>query len=184
MAKVLVFLILSFLLVSKTQAQKDKIRWLSTSQLNWSDFKDRAPSKSPMAAETSTHLDFSLSFANGKFSWALDCYFTPSESWYKMELKDDNLLDHEQLHFDIAELNARLIRKEMEGLDLRGIEDQKKLQKSFENGYKKMSEMQLKYDKETNHGQKSADQSRWANMIREDLPKFESFATKNYSFQE
>jgi hypothetical protein len=166
-------------------AQKpDKIYWSDDYKLNWSDFKGKPKRSNPMAAETSTHLDFSMAYENNAFSWNLDCYFSRKESWVKSDLKSDDLLAHEQLHFDIAELNARKIRSEMDKLKLKSIDDNKKLQNVFEKGYERMSKQQTQYDKETDHGQLDDPQVRWIESIRAEMKKYEAFATGNYNKSE
>lgn len=177
----ILFVIQPFSSIAQTP---DKIHWTVDSKLNWSDFKGKPQKNHPMAAETSTHLDFNMAYENAAFNWDVDCYFSRKESWVKKDMKSPELLAHEQLHFDIAELNARKIRSEMSQLKLKSIDDNRKLQSVFEKGYERMSKQQAQYDRETDHGQLDGPQSKWIEEIAGELKKYENFATEKYLISE
>ncbi len=179
----LILLLIHLIIINKSLAQ-EKIRWKESIKLTWRDFKAKPVKNSPMAAETYTRTEFGMSYQNGKFDWQVDCYFSPKNSWVKPELKSDNLLRHEQLHFDIAELSARKIRKQMDELVLKSMDDSKKLQKTFEEGLDELAKMQKAYDKETDHGIIEKPQLDWGNRIQSELEKYKSYASSNYNFAE
>ncbi|QNL20739.1 DUF922 domain-containing protein [Hyphobacterium sp. CCMP332] len=171
-----------FISISHSVNAQEKIRWNDSINLSWKDFKARAVKSSPMAAETYTRTEFGMSFQEGEFSWKVDCYFSPQNSWVKAELKSDDLLSHEQLHFAIAELNARKIRKKMAELELNSMKDSKKLQKTFEEGLKELAETQKLYDKETDHGLNDIPQKDWEQKVMSTLEKYKSFSSSKYNF--
>lgn len=161
---------------------QDKIRWEKNDDLKWKYFEAKPNINSPMAANTYTNTEFVMSFKDGKFDWKVDCYFSPDKSWVKKELRSEGLLKHEQLHFDIAELNARMIRKELSELNLEGLEDSKKLQLVFEEGLDNLAETQIAYDKDTDHGIILTYQDKWEKNIRAELRKYKKYASSNYNY--
>ena len=173
-------LFFSIILLTLTAHSQGEIRWNSDSQLDWKDFKAKAQKNRGMAAETYTNTKMSMSYENGKFYWNVDCYFDPKFSWVIPEKKSEDLLKHEHLHFDIAELNARQIRRDLEALDLKSIDDSKKIQTTFQKGLDDLARMQKQYDKETNHGLLDGKQSEWNKRISKNLSDLEKYATSNY----
>jgi hypothetical protein len=95
------------------------------------------------------------------------------KSW--ITTKEDKLLKHEQLHFDIAELYRRKIHKLFEEgiaeLEIALLANRVKgLMKDLEN-------TQEQYDEETGHGVISGKQTQWENKISNSL-----FELNKYSY--
>lgn len=90
------------------------------------------------------------------------------------------MLQHEQGHFDIAEVFARMMRKEMAEMDLG---DCKKLdlriKKRYNKVFNKMQEMQELYDFETEHSQNRTEQIIWLNHIKQLLEKYSDYRNQN-----
>jgi hypothetical protein len=85
--------------------------------------------------------------------------------------RDMQLLEHEQLHFDIAELAVRKIRKRFDEMtnsctDPGGTES---LQHTITEIDRDLQEEQRHYDRETSHGTNAAAQDRWKRAIRRRL---------------
>jgi len=81
---------------------------------------------------------------------------------------DRQLLDHEQLHFDLAELAARKIRKRFGEfkdacLDPGGTEP---IQTMVIEADRELQEEQSRYDLETGHGTNMRAQDQWAQRVR------------------
>ena len=72
---------------------------------------------STAAATTASGIsyNFSTSYENNelKVEYTVSAYFYPTRSWYKPEVCNDVTLMHEQLHFDITELYARKMSKQL-----------------------------------------------------------------------
>lgn len=92
---------------------------------------------------------------NRRKSWALD--HSPS------------LLAHERLHFDIAELYARKIRKKIRELQNKGVNDVKTYNAAIEQLLIESNEVDLQYDIETLHGALSKKQAAWSKKVSEGL---------------
>src|SRR4030095_9396044 len=91
-------------------AGADEIRWIQRQTLAYNDFKGSVPENTPWAALTSTYIYFTYGTTNGKLtSYHVYAAFRKNESWIKT--KNENVLSHEQLHFDIAEAFSRKLYK-------------------------------------------------------------------------
>lgn len=74
-----------------------------------------------LGAISAIRIEYS-SFQRNKNSvpeFSIKTYFDPNESW--MLLKNDYVLQHEQIHFDLTELYARKMRKSVESLQQKNI---------------------------------------------------------------
>lgn len=93
----------------------------------------------------------------------------------------ENLLKHEQLHFDILELYARKIRKIL-------IKNFKKTKEMNMKSFLKILETQMflyfefddKYDNDTNHSLNNEEQEKWNNKIQDELYKLNRYNQGNY----
>jgi hypothetical protein len=98
-----------FPLILLSHREEDFIKWNENRKLTWDDFKAEPLKMGSTVAMTTTHLGFSYSFANGKITYKIDCWFDKNKSWGLV--KNDWILKHEQGHFDIAEIFARQLYK-------------------------------------------------------------------------
>ena len=80
------------------------------------------------------------------------------------------MLNHEQLHFDIAELFARKLRKELEKprFTTASTEEIFSAVASFN---MELDKMQKRYDNETNHYRNKKKQKKWEIYVGEELAK-------------
>jgi hypothetical protein len=128
------------------------------------------------------YRDFgALSFIHMKYvhPYKVVTVFDTEYSWILKELLDDSIqvvriLNHEQKHFDIAELYTRKARNEIQK-----IVNNKNNSAFLSNIlYKIDSELfnyQQKYDFETNNGLNSKNQSYWNKKIEKELKILERF---------
>jgi len=89
----------------------------------------------------------------GTWYYNISALFNRYESW--MIVKSKDILDHEQVHFDIFELYARKMRQLLIGTLRKNYADgttsdlSNDISPSFEVLYQQLNEMQLEFDKET-----------------------------------
>ena len=83
--------------------------------------------------------------------------------------RDPSTLAHEQLHFDITELVARRLAVEMAAIEGRGdlrqdarADLERQIRQRFDEGMREFSELQERYDEETEHGMRKKAQKKWA----------------------
>ena len=111
------FLVLVFCVTSSVNDEVT-IQWNASKKLSWSDFKGPVQIDADAVAVTASGITFSYAVrqTDGRFTsfdGQVDAFFYPEKSWYIKEKGNDHILAHEQLHFDITELHARLFRYQM-----------------------------------------------------------------------
>ena len=90
--------------------------------------------------------------------------------------KTDYILSHEQGHFDIAEIFARKLHKEMSKYRFNKKTYQKDLKKIYDAVTEEKTEIQNNYDRETNHSINKREQAEWLKKIKEMLEEYEEFS--------
>lgn len=171
-------LILTLLLFVCLPQAEQRILWHESRKLQWSDFRGTPESNSPFAAITNTGVEFGYSYTmnNGEIevTFTVSSFFNPSESWYFPHLADDHILRHEQAHFDISELHARILRKRL---------SEKRFTKNIKNEihtiYNKVEQqrksMQRRFDAETDHSQNVKKEAFWEAYIAKQLMLYDKW---------
>jgi hypothetical protein len=79
------------------------------------------------------------------FTTSGEAHFYPNKSWYLKDRRNTYILAHEQLHFDITELYARMFRAQLKGLVVtQNVKDQmQRLHKAINEA---VDETQKRYD--------------------------------------
>jgi hypothetical protein len=173
------FLYLTMVIICFSFTQDDNsIPWQAGSKLIWTDFKGK-PDASSYKAFTESEIKMEFSAKNNEAHISIKTFFDKTKSWVKD--RTDELLAHEQLHFDITELWARKFRQKVKGKTFSFKTFQKELKAIQNEIYKGSKEMQTDYDKETQHSVVVASQKKWGKKIAEDLQKLNAFATAEVS---
>ncbi|WP_213195634.1 hypothetical protein [Cloacibacterium caeni] len=123
-----IFFFVGFItLMSFTFVKDNFILWQENKKLKIQDFKAenkdtiKVNRQQFLGAISAIRIEYS-SFQRNKNSvpdFSIKTYFDPNESW--MLLKNDYVLQHEQIHFDLTELYARKMRKSVESLRQKNI---------------------------------------------------------------
>ena len=123
-----IFFFVGFItLMSFSFVKDDFILWQENKKLKIQDFKAenkdtiKVNQQQFLGAISAIRIEYS-SFQRNKNSvpdFSIKTYFDPNESW--MLLKNDYVLQHEQIHFDLTELYARKMRKSVESLRQKNI---------------------------------------------------------------
>jgi hypothetical protein len=182
---IILFIVSSFSFETKNSLEysskkvvNELIQWENNQKLTWKDFKGKPNKRSPYKAMTFASVSSNLiSFSKNELKIEILCHFIRNKSWKTIET--DELLRHEQLHFDIAELAARKMRERVSKLNLKNLSSkniEQKLNSIFNSSVEEQMEMNQKYDSETNHSIKYIAQSDWEKKIKEKL-----IETKDYS---
>ena len=156
----------------------DRIFWSDTTEITWSDFQGTNDSLKSLSAISKIELPYSTS-SDGEvdMSFTIQTCFIKSESWYKEGKKNNILLSHEQLHFDIAELHRRLIVKAIVEGNFNSDTYEKQVDQIiiaiWENSYRKMQD---KYDLETNYARIFKPQIYWNQRVADQLESMKEFA--------
>ena len=162
--------------------ETSKIHWDEGRKLSWQDFKGNPREGSKFSAESSLQISYGLKISEQSgvtnFSFTVDCYFERQDSWVKPEKKTDALLNHEQLHFDIAEYFSRKLRREFQQNSFTIQNYKSKSTAIFDKNFAEYKSQQRAYDEETHHGSKPEEQAQWDERVRGLLAKSESYKKK------
>lgn len=148
--------------------EEEIIAWSADRKLEWSDFKGSYLKTEWAAATTASSISYEFSSFEKEGRLYVDfkvgCEFYPNKSWYRPELCDSLILSHEQLHFDIAELHARKMRKRLaESQFTKNIKDEVKT--IYKAVIKELYILQNNYDHETNFSRNFEKQLIWNKRI-------------------
>lgn len=166
-------LLLSFGLDSKAQDTSDHIAW-SKRKLQWEDFQEQLPyrDKYPNAAAKTRWLfyfnidDREYILAGKPIKITVIAFFDPSLSWVRNGARTPRrVLDHEQLHFDLVEISARQLRKEILESSWDSLTYRQQLQELYQKINGQLNNIQRKYDDATSHGTNFITQTTWAENI-------------------
>lgn len=181
MGKVIAFVCLLFF--QSLSGQDGRIPWIEGQKLTWDDFQSVEKGRNRFAAESSCGLFYSLTQEGDRTRVTVFAYFIPDESWVVAAKKNERLLAHEQLHFDIAELWARKMKKSFAKYELpvQSFIKQKadrKMKEEYARFFKEMMKMQQRYDHETVHGTKEREQEKWERDIKRNLDALSQFVDR------
>jgi hypothetical protein len=152
--------------------EPEAIPWNPERKLVWTDFKGRPFKTAWAAAITASGISYSFTSFQENGQLVLDItinsYFYPEESWYQPKLCDSFILSHEQLHFDIAELYARKMRKRV--AETTFTNDVKaEVKELYKDILRELGDFQKKYDFETNFSRNVQKQLEWNKEIEKAL---------------
>lgn len=186
MKRVVVVIALLFLAqLSFGQNKKYFIEWDEARPLVWEDFKGRAEGSSVNHATTYGVLGYKYeSISGNKNKFILELYFDMKKSWVKKGKETDNLLVHEQAHFDIFEIYGRILMKRL--IESEALKDEKysnNVIKVFKKAYKEMTSLQKEYDRETNHSKNEVKQTEWIEKLKNMLTEYKEYTQREIVFE-
>ena len=156
----------------KGQEIVESISWESSRKLKWSDFKGKVPVDAVPAATTASGISYeysaNLMHHEVNLDFEVKAYFYPNESWYKPDICNAHVLQHEQLHFDISEIFARKMRMKLRSTSF--TEDVKaEIRMIYKEILQELEDFQDKYDWETDFSRNVEAQEQWNIQIKEAL---------------
>lgn len=165
LALFLPILFLNFMSPEKgTVADRDFIDWQADRKLTWDDFNGQPESGTDRAALSSIQIHVDFRFNHNDLGWNIRCRFNTKKSWGKT--KTDYILAHEQAHFDITEIHARLLHQRLTEYKKTGYRDYaKRLQEIYQETMKDENKMQEAYDRETRHSILREPQAAWLEKV-------------------
>ena len=182
MKKLYLLVILScFSLRSFSQEIEEKdgplIEWKEGVQLKWGDFL--ADPDTTLHHEAISCLGLKYKFHQDTLDpylirLVVKAIFYPLNSWTK-NFESDFLLQHEQLHFDILELNARHLRKELKELEKKEFVKLDEIYQILDKYDNNLAVIQDKYDKETGHSIVAFKQREWTDKIKKELALYDKY---------
>jgi hypothetical protein len=166
-------LLLSCLLLLGSDRQY--LEWNGQERLVWEDFSGPADPCSNMKAWARSTLHMSWACDHGHFKFDVVARFDKYGSW-KKDSRSPALLAHEQLHFDIAELHARKMRRHFARMPdaCRLTDDAVRAEVAALTQDWRTFEAQ--YDLETHHSLDREAQSAWEQEVHDAIAHLQPYA--------
>lgn len=155
----------------------NRIYWNDWYRLEWSDFTAEPKDQATVAALSSIGLPYKYTTdGEGVLNLSINVCFLKNESWSIEEQRNNLLLQHEQIHFDIAELHRRKIVKAVLDANFTKSNYKETLNDIIDRVWRKeYKEMQNKYDKETNFSKVIKQQINWNKYVHQQLRNIEDY---------
>lgn len=163
------FMFLSF------QTDKAILLWQENKPLTWDDFNGK-PEKRFAAA--STHYDIlkSITKTGTGTTVKIEAVFFRNKSWKKVSWINDEVLAHEQKHFDIVELFARKLRKAISESKYKSLAEVEEKTDQLYNKFDKLMDLyQDQYDEETDGSMNGEQQRAWQKKIMKEIKELDAY---------
>jgi hypothetical protein len=158
---------------AEMSADIELLLWNEFYKLQWDDFQGEPDPGSLGDAGTAVRIKAAPFLVKKEIKYDIEAFFNRKKSWVRD--KSRSLLAHEQLHFDIAELYARKIRKKVRELQDRGVDNIKTYNAAIHELLLESNNVDAQYDLETLHGALSKKQAAWAQKIKEQLAQLKRY---------
>jgi hypothetical protein len=146
---------------------RDLIEWNEYYDLSWEDFQGQPGTKAIGDAGTAIQIKAHPYYIKDVIQYDVEAFFDRGKSWARGH--SDALLQHERLHFDIAELYARKIRKKISDMSKNGVHDVHTYNAAIQILLEESNDADQRYDLETLHGALTKKQAIWEQQVKEQL---------------
>lgn len=152
------------------------MEWSDQLYLSWKDYGFRPYKKQQDLGIALTSVFHSVrgGIIEGEPRFEVKVLFVKEDSWTS-DSTSITLLAHEKLHFDIAELYDRKIRKQIDDLFKGGERDLKvynKYVKQLLGDFKRFSQ---NYDRQTRHGRDFDQQKLWFDKVYSEMDRLKAY---------
>jgi len=173
-----IFILFIIVSLGFSSSVREKIEWSEDHRLSWSDFKGEPNRNSGYVASTNSGISFSYSYGFKYDELVLDyevkSNFYPNLSWYLPSIVTENTLKHEQAHFDISEIHARILRKRISETHFT-----KNVETEIDSLYNQVEverrAMQNQFDEETDHSNIRDKEIAWEKFVAQQLKDFDDW---------
>jgi predicted secreted Zn-dependent protease len=150
-----------------SNSPRDLKEWNEFYDLQWHDFQGKRTEDAIGDAGTVVQIKAKPYMLKKKIRYDVYAYFSRKKSW---AVDTSNaLLRHERLHFDIAEVYARKIRKKIQELSDRNVNDVKVYNAAIQELLEESNDADRLYDIQTLHGSLPKRQAEWTRKVRQEL---------------
>ena len=154
----------------------DTVYYHSNRPLTWKDFLGAPAVLSRWAAQVFTSFGFEArSTVNNRIlelRVRTKVWIDKTISWARTDSKNDYVLDHEQLHFDITRLTSERFKRHLQTMELSVEDYSSEIQYQYIEFFRLHSQLQQQYDEETSHGINRAAQAQWVKKVRDELRSY------------
>ncbi len=155
--------------------------WAADRPLGWVDFSGQPPRSTEWSALSFTGMRYVYRCDEQRLEFGVVAYFEPPQSWVKPgtarnRRSSAQVLPHEQGHFDIAEISARLLREQLTSLSVPCETMDSSFTALGNAALARAEALQNRYDAETVHGTFAPGQAQWRDWIAGSLTALAAFA--------
>ncbi len=151
----------------------DIIYYQPDKALQWKDFQGTPLANHRAAAITVSGFGYKAALKNsgnkGDLIISVYCFFNKPKSWVKEGHSTAYILAHEQNHFDITYLAAKLFMEKIKSANFTTSNMNVLLPRIYTESCDIMNKLQDDYDGQTRHGQVKDIQQKWNEFINEKL---------------
>jgi len=151
------------------QANTQHVTWDEQKHLTWDKFTPVDYIDPNEDAKINLTMPYEFHTAGDSLFIKVTIFEDVAHSIVTKSKETDALLAHEQGHFDIEEIYARRLRKDLTLATFSTRTFQKTFKTICDNGIKQLDKAQEKYDKETNHSKNKEVQQQWLASIKKQL---------------
>ncbi len=149
------------------------IVWDEARPISWTDYPVLEGYTNSVALTAVTH-SVRGSISKGKPKFEVYVLFKIEDSWTS-DTTDLTLFAHEKLHFDIAEMYGRMLRKQIEEMGKNGEKDLSKYRKAIKYLLAEFKRKSSEYDQETAHGAVQNERDRWQIFVSSELQRLHEY---------
>lgn len=153
----------------------DTIYYSPNRPLTWADFKDK-PRDNRFEAEVFTSIGYieRIEVIKGviNVSLIIKVDAPKSDCWVREGGRDNNILNHEQRHFDLEKLVSEHFKEKILAMNLPVENFDGPINVQYLETLREATAMQKQYDAETHHGQDTQAQEQWNKRIDKELKSY------------
>lgn len=134
-----------------------------------------------VAAETSCGIGFETNVISRGVPVQFRVYntFSMQRSWVRPDAMTDEVLEHEQGHFDLCELYTRKLRARFNATEGITVDNLRRITRSvWAEVHGEYAERQEQYEEETAHGLNREGQIAWTAFLEKELAATEGWASR------
>ncbi len=150
-------------IVHSIEEKDDYLPWFSDRRLSWEDFLCEPKHNTDAVALTSTALGIAYKVSQGELTYEITCSFSKNKSWGI--LKTTYILAHEQGHFDITEIFARKLHKELSEYAFNKKTFRVDVSNMYNRIVREKENLQYAYDGQSDHSRNKTLQKEWLQKI-------------------
>lgn len=164
-----------------TALSGDYIVWTPARTLDWKDFTATPPKNRLEGALSAVSHEYAVGCREAVLHVRVQTVFWPEKSWVSNRITSSGLasrvgIRHEQVHFDLAEVYGRRLRRMFQELRDPCARSDDELAALAEQVSKDHWANQRRFDIDTENGQLEAKQNDWERRVANDLAALAAFA--------
>lgn len=163
----------------QTDHEQGNLTYQLDRPLKISDFKGKPVKNSPAVALVYSGVSMSMESSTHEnathIKIIIRAYMDPRVSWMKNNGKNQKVLSHEQLHFDLTALAACDLKRKIDNTKFDQHWKKQLHQIYFEEIESKLQRLQNKYDEDTVHGTIESAQESYYQFIKGQIDKSDCF---------